>query len=549
MNRNPKHPSVANVDVLSMLRRHGRRFATVAIFAAILALVGGFFLPRQYHAEAVFERRNDMVLTEITNTGATRSFQNPRAALVKELTGEVAIDKTLARVSEAMAAAGHPWGSLQQDRLRGELRRGLRVSFDFATDPVDRVRVAFTHDQPLVAQLAVNALVAIYIEDTRAAMDARLKESASFFEGEVARCREQIAAHEDQMLAFEVEHSELLPESPGGMHAATSEANSSLVNARQAQAAATLRVEALTGQLQQTPRTTPTITRVKNPELARLEERIRQLTDQRNRHLLVDRMKPEHPDVLAVDGQLESLARDIAAMPAVVVSATTYTDNPRYGEIELMLTQARTDEEAAKAYVAMLEREAEDHARRADALYPVRAKYKALAREVSQAQRQLNFWEDNLRRVQMTLSAEHGNRGVQLAFIKPCGELHRPASPHFEQVLLAALAAGLAAGSVAMFLAHRNRSTTDDPDDLARELDIPLLGSVSPLLTVAQRRLERLRAWIVPSMQLAAMATLLAAVAAASYVAMERPDLWAKVQSRAGQLTATLGAAPAAGDH
>ncbi len=528
-------------DIWSMLRRHRMRFALAAFVGALATLVGGFFLPRQYQAEAVFERRNDMVLTEITNTGASRSFQNPRQSLVKELTGDVAIDATVDRVAEELSRHGRQLDPIARDRLRAELRRRLHVSFDFATDPADRVRLSFTGPDPLIAQLAVNTLVEIYIEQTRSAMDARLRESATFFTGEVSRCRQHIAQLEDKLLAFELEHSQLMPDNPHSLQSVVGDMQKLLVEARQAHESARLRVEALQAQLDATPKTTPTITRTKNPELTRLEDRLRQLDAQRSRHLLVDRMRPEHPDVVAVEHQMQALREQIAGTEAEVVSATTYSDNLRHAEIALLLAQSESEQLASAGQIQVLENELVEAGQRTDALYPVRAEYKAITREVAQAQRQLQFWEDNLRRVQMTLSAEHGNRGVQLAFIKPSGEVRRPASPNFTQVALAAAMAAIATGTLSVFLAHRADRSTDDPEKLARELDLPLLGSVGPIVTAAQRRVQWLRDWVIVPTQIGAMAAIVLVLTGASYVALERPDVWSRAAAKLQHGTATLG--------
>jgi uncharacterized protein involved in exopolysaccharide biosynthesis len=541
MSRNTHTTSLTALDTWSMLCRHRMRCVVAACAAAAITLAASFFLPRHYQAEAVFERRNDMVLTEITNTGASRSFQNPRQALVKELTGDTAIDTTVERVAAELATQGRHLSDFDRDRLRQDLRRRLHVSFDFATDPVDRVRLSFTGHDPLIAKLAVNTLVAHYIEQTRTQMDERLRESASFFNDEVARARAHIRELENKMLAFELEHAQLLPDSPGSLRGAVNDMQKLLVDARQQQEAARLRIEALRTQLDATATTTPTITRSKNPELTRLEERQRQLVEQRSRHLLVDRMKPEHPDLIALQRQIETMQEQIDQTEAEVVSATTYTDNPRHAEISLLLAQSETDHQALGGQIQVLEQELAEAAQRGEQMYPVRAEYKAITREVQQAQRQLHFWEDNLRRVQTTLSAEHGNRGVQLALIRPSGVPRRPVSPNFMQVLMAALMAGGAAGALAVFLAHRADGGSDDPDQLAQNLGLPLLGAVGPIVTAAQRRVQWMQAWIVRPVQIGAMACVVLALVGVAYVALERPDLWASVRDTSAQWTTTLG--------
>ena len=66
--------------------------STFAVMSGVL--LGSFLLPRMYKAEALFERRTDMVLTEIIDQGASKSFQDSqRASLVEEIAGQIAIDE------------------------------------------------------------------------------------------------------------------------------------------------------------------------------------------------------------------------------------------------------------------------------------------------------------------------------------------------------------------------------------------------------------------------------------------------------------------------
>ena len=79
-----------------VLSRFRWRFIVPAFAIAVLVLVGSLMLPRKYRAEAVFERRTDMVLSEIVNHGAPRSYQDPRQSLNNEVAGDPALDEMIA---------------------------------------------------------------------------------------------------------------------------------------------------------------------------------------------------------------------------------------------------------------------------------------------------------------------------------------------------------------------------------------------------------------------------------------------------------------------
>ena len=57
-------------------RRAVRERVVLSAFAVTLMVLGmSLFLPRKYKSEAMFERRTDMVLSEMTARGATGNFQ------------------------------------------------------------------------------------------------------------------------------------------------------------------------------------------------------------------------------------------------------------------------------------------------------------------------------------------------------------------------------------------------------------------------------------------------------------------------------------------
>ena len=77
----PDNQAKAILEIWNLLLQYRWRFITPAflVMAAILAI--SLILPRKYDAQAIFERRTDMVLAEITSRGAPRTFQDPRQAL------------------------------------------------------------------------------------------------------------------------------------------------------------------------------------------------------------------------------------------------------------------------------------------------------------------------------------------------------------------------------------------------------------------------------------------------------------------------------------
>src|SRR5690606_29883681 len=209
-----------------------------------------------------------------------------------------------------------------------------------------RVRVEYVGDDPRLAAVAVNGLIDSYIERTRNEMTSRLRESASFFETEAQLSKAQIERLEAQMLDFEMQYGDLLPENPNNIQTRITEAKERLAEAIAARDAAATRVDALTRALENAPAVVPTLIHGKNPELARLEDKRRALEEDLTKALSVLKMTESHPDVVTLREQIGAVSLQIAATDPEVVTEKQVRANPQRAELELQLTTAASELQA-----------------------------------------------------------------------------------------------------------------------------------------------------------------------------------------------------------
>ncbi|MEX0774097.1 MAG: hypothetical protein WD042_00135 [Phycisphaeraceae bacterium] len=518
----------ALVDVWQILRRYPRRFVLPAFIVASLVLAVCLVLPRKYKAQATFERRTDMVLSEVVSRGAPRSFQDPRQSMSEEIIGQPAVDQVIQQVLAAPLAGLE---TLDADTLRHELTTKVTVTSDIATNDLDRVRVAYISENPDLARQVVNLLVQNYLDRTRSRIESRLNESAQFFRTEVQRSRTLIEELETSKLTFEIEHGELLPDSTHSLQSGRSDLRASLITLRQQHDEASLKLNGLRQALAATSETSPSFITSKNPDLSALEDQLRRMRDQLSTSHNVLKMTDKHPDVVDLRVQIQTVESQLSELPREVVTQKQVSVNPRRAELELLISNATAQEQSLGRQIKALEKQLSVSDTDAQKLFPVRSAYLKISRQVDEAQRQLAFWEDNLRRVEISLAAETGNRGVQLTFIKPAEVLSKPVSPNLTQAVAAALALGLAAGVISAFLAHRGDQTFRDAEQLAATYEAPLFGSVSELITRRQHRLRTWRRRVFFPLQGAAMMAVVVVMAAVLYLSLQRPESFKKLTS------------------
>jgi len=533
------------IEAWGLLCRHRRRFVLSAFIVATCVLAVSLLLPRKYGANAIFERRTDMVMTEIINRGASQSFNDPRQSLFKEVAGPTSQDQLITELqSSPQLRATLGLDAVDMRHLRHELERKLTLRYEIASNELDQVKVSFVTDEPRFAQWAVNALIINYMDRTRSEIEQRLRESATFFRNEVAHSRETIEQLENTRLTFEIEHAELLPDNPNSIQTSLVETRTDLAELRYEQDAAALRIASLEKAIAQTPAIAPTMIKQRNPALAQLEKELQTAQSQVDLYVNTYRMTQRHPDVAALKQQIAAIQQEIARTEVEVVTQRELANNPKRNELELMLTRAQAEysslsqrHDALEVRIAAMNGETGD-------IFPIRSEFLKLERNIDQARRQLAFWEDNLRRVEMVRAAESGDRGIRLAFISPCGELTQPISPQLSQVLVAAIGLGLLAGAVSVFMASRTDEYYPRADQLAEALKLQLFGTVSEIITPQQRRARRLRKIVLYPLNTAAMAAVLTVMTGLLYINLERPELFKRIATAPVTLIHQLSAEP-----
>lgn len=512
-------------ELWDLLLRYRWRFIVPAFAVAALVLVASLGLPRKYRASALFERRSDLVLLEMTSRGATRSFQNPRTSLTEEIGGRPAIDQLMTTLAPRLKQEGLIASQAAQRALRDDLLRRVVIHWEIATNERDRIRVEYVGLDPRVASLVVNGLVDSYITRTRAEMESKLTKSAAFFQEKVSDHRARIEQLENQLLSFEIEHAELLPNTPNNLQAQIGLVQESLSHAMSQRDAATLRIQALRQALDDAPTTIPTVVTSRNPELVMIEKQIATLRQKLHEYTVTFKMTQAHPDVVATRMQIAQLETQLAETDAEIVTQRQTTDNPRRAEMELQLTAAQSEHRAYSDQVQALKQQIEAMSAHSEGVFSVRSTHRKLTRDLSEQQRQMAFWEDNLRRIDMALAAESGNRGVQFDFIQPAEASTRPVSPNLAQVLAAAMILAGASGALAVFLAYRSDETFSGGEALAKQVGLPLLGSVSEIITQQRRRVRTIQRAVLYPTAGAAMAIVLLAAGTLLYVDLEHPEV------------------------
>ncbi|MBL4702660.1 MAG: hypothetical protein JKX85_15550 [Phycisphaeraceae bacterium] len=533
MSRNTNQAK-ALVDAWFIFLRYKWRFVfpLFVVSAAVLAL--SLLLPRKYHAEAVFDRRTDQILASIMNGSVIKTKYSKDVSIREEMTNGVVLDKAIEDIKPFVAArvaAGGPDTNLTE--LRYDMSRKLQIRFEISTQQHERVSVTYIGHDPEISRRVINRLVYNYIEQARVDIAHGMEKAQGFFYDEVDRTRVKIESLENQKLTYEIKYAELLPNSPNSINVVQGQVEERIADLTRKITMAKAYVLNCEEMLASTSQTVNSLVKERNPELIRLEDKSRDLTNQYRTAVVINKMTERHPDVMDLKIQINEIQAKIQATDTEVVTRKTVANNGRFEEMKLTLNSAQAQQASLESeLVQVTDRRIALTAKSAD-IFPIRSEYRKIIRQMDQLQREMQFWEENLRRIQMARSAENGNRGVQLTFIRPCRQLTVPVAPSMFQIVLSAIGLGLIAGSVSLLFAHRMDETFHDGEQLSNTLQLPLLGEVSEIVSVQHRRMRKIRNMVVYPLNAVAMTAVLGALVSVLYLNLKSPDTQEMVQEEA----------------
>lgn len=519
-------------ELWDIVLQHRWRFVLPAFLVTSLVLGVCLVLPRKYKATANFERRNDPVLTEMTNSGAVSSYMDPTNSMMKEIANGPAIANAVESLRPELMGRGYIQSDGDLVELRQTVMQQLVVLREYADQQRVQVRLELVLDDPQVAAMVVNALVEGYMDKTRGEHADRLGQMAQTFRSHATSHRQRLEDVENELLAFEIEHAELLPEHPHSIQTQLTSAQEELSGLMTDLEGTELRLASLQNAIEQEPATVPSVVHGRNPELERLTTKLRELDEEVTNHLNVLRMRETHPDVVALREQAQEVREQIATLDTDVVTSTQHDPNPKRADLEVRLTTVLADRDMLQEQIALRRRRIDELNGAATQLLPVRSDYRRLEAQVETAHRDIAYWEDRLRGVEMSQTAESGDRGVQLTFIRRAESGHRPVSPNLAQAFLAALFLGGACGSLSVFFAHRTDDSFRNAGQLGDAMTMPLLGSVSELITRSHRRARKTRRYLLYPVYGTAMAGVLVLVGGMLYLDLEEPDTMLRIRQK-----------------
>jgi polysaccharide biosynthesis transport protein len=335
------------------------------------------------------------------------------------------------------------------------------------------------------AAATVQHLIDFFVEANLAGSRQDTGRSLQFLDEELRKREADLAAAEQRRVEFEQRHLGLLP-GEGSAAQRLSAARLELAGIEQQVVAAQSALNGIRAQLGATPPNLPGSGAGPGPassQLAALEQQLAQN--------VARGWTDSHPDVAALRQQIDRLRP--AAQAEQRGAGAGAASNPSYVSLRAMMAEREAQLVAAQTRRAQLQRDMEQLAARQASEPGAAAEQARLNRDFEVLKQQYDRLLQDREQVRLRGDVETRANPVTMQVIEPPVVPSVPAAPNRPIFLAAVLVAALGAGVGAAFVMGQLQTTFPTQNRLAQVTGLPVLGTVSEVVSPAERTRRRQR--------------------------------------------------------
>ncbi len=379
----------------------------------------------------------------------------------------------------------------------GRVVAALRARITVTTQPDGMIEIkassnisGFSNGQNArTAAATVQGLVDMFVEQNLSGDRRETGQSLQFLDEELARRETALREAEQRRMEFEQRYAGLLPgNGPIGDRMAAARAE--IANLEQQITAAQGSVNAMRAQLQQTPQTMPGLDNGANAgtaagQIAQLEGQIAQA---RGRG-----WTDSHPDIVAARQQIARLRPYAEAERQRGGGNGGGATNPSYISLRTMLAEREAQLAAALQRRNQLQSDLTQLSSRQSSDPGSAAEQERLGRDYNVLKQQYDQLLANREQVRLRGDMQTRTTPLNVQVVEPPAVPVAPSAPNRPVFLTAILVLGILAGLGAAFAAGQLQTTFPTQNRLASVTGLPVLGTLSEVITGPERSRRRQR--------------------------------------------------------
>ena len=554
--------------------RHRWRISTVGLsIVGSVAFWCSQYLPREYSASTMFERRDDVVLQNLIQSNSPYGFDHLKTTMAMDMTGSRAQARALVQAGivpgdsfgeETIALSDRERALL--DRTLGQYKLQADLRLIHSSQNLDTILLRCSANDPVVARQLVVALRDGYISETRERIREILSGTKEFFQEEVSRLQSQLADGEADLRRRLDEFNGVDPTDIVGVgnRLEMLRAQRDSLFQRQAELGAEvaaredflkspppdmyIEIEEVAPGLD--PNNPQVVLTAPAPDDAVLAAAIDQVQREIVDAITSQRMTVEHPRVKTLYARLaalEELRTTLASNvpePDVLPPVAQMTPPPppkvseRYHDWQNQSARVQLELDALQRQLAVASDQlagAEQRLTRFEDLYnrllEGNSGVQALISRRSEISAELAVWQGHLARLDRVLAAESGERGTQFTLIEEPQDVSQPTKPRIASVFAVCSGLGLAAAALLVALAELFDRSFRSVGQVTRVLGIPVLECIGVVPTPREKR-KAMVSRLVWTPALGLLLCALVVSAALAYASVRMPNLHQRTMQR-----------------
>lgn len=462
-----------------------RRWLALAIAwgVCVVGWLGIALIPNTYESKArVFVQMQSILPNQVGITAQEREGDLNRVK--QTLTSSDNLAKVVRRTELNSLVASDRDLAVQVAKLRENIKVTAQPDSMFEIAATAKVSGFSNRQNAKLAAAVVQGLLDIFVEQNLAGNRDEADQSLVFLDEQLKAREVQLQEAEQRRVDFEQRYLGLLP-GEGSIGSRMAAARSELAGIDQQLMQAQSSLAALRGQLGATPPSMPAFGDAGSGgvrgQIAALEGQLAQA--------LSRGWTDSHPDVVALRSQIARL-KPLAAREQPGAGSMP---NPAYVSLRGLVAEREGQVQAAASRKAQLQADLASLGTRQASEPGAAAEQERLNRDYEVLKRQYDKLLEDREQVRLRSDVQSKTDAVKFRVIDPPAQPSAPLTPNRPLLLTLVLFAGLAAGIGASFVLGQIQTTFPTQARLAEATGLPVLGSVSEVVTPDKRARHRQR--------------------------------------------------------
>lgn len=502
--------------IFEILSRRRWLFILPMLSGALIVLIGGLLIPRQYVATASFERSDDMVISSLVQASTPFSFASLREAVPVDLLGYNAVARCVDQLGLLDDLPRNETGKLtpeaeyQKRKFVGRLSSQFSYKITQNGKRQDMIQLRYEGDKPELGEQFLTRLMDNYITLMQSRISDVLDQSYEFFRKEAASRKKRVARLMWEQIQFGLENPGVMPTDPDVLDRRVDAERLALeeVAKRIEDTASRIAVqrEYLAGLSDKTsdgnaPPAQPSgddSDMKENPrwqklhlEVVQFEEKIADLRATRG-------MTDLHPEIVGLINKIDLRKREMERLPRWIAEAERrqIQQDPQAAwdaetqrvenDLKVLRQELAGLEEQKNGHETAI-REIEESKRH---LYERREQFITMDQELQNARKDLEVWNKNAERLEQVLVVTSQDRGIKFSVVSESRSGVTPEYPTQLGVYSMAGGVGIALGALVIFLRELFDRSFRHPARVRQTLGIPVLE------TIGEIQVRRVRRWL-----------------------------------------------------